>query len=298
MTRLCVVLVGLSLAVAARSGGQQPVFRGGASTVSLYPTVRDQTGRLVDDLTQADFQVLDAGKPAHITTFSNDIVPITVAVMLDMSISMAGEQERVRDAALHFVELLLPVDRARIGTFGEEIALSPWLTADKTILQRVLREEVWPGDHGGTPLWSAVRAAMTSLSAETGRRVMLVLSDGVDTGCPRGASTAGERCARFNDIEKLAADGEFMIYSVGMEGPGLAGGLQQLADQTGGGRFELKRAADLTMTFGQVADELHHQYAIGFTSVVLDGAVHSLEVQVRKPGMTARARKSYLAVDR
>jgi hypothetical protein len=138
---------------------------------------------------------------------------------------------------------------------------------------------------------------MASLSPETGRRVVLVLSDGVDTGCPRGSSST-ERCARFPDIEKLAADGEFMIYSVGMEGPGLAGGLQQLADGTGGGRFELKRAADLTTTFTQVADELHHQYALGFTPTVLDGTVHVLEVRLLKPGLTARARRSYLAVDR
>jgi hypothetical protein len=89
-----------------------------------------------------------------------------------------------------------------------------------------------------------------------------------------------------------------MIYSVGLEGPGMTNGLQQLADDTGGGRFELKRAADLTKTFGQVAEELHHQYAIGFTPVALDGTVHQLVVRVLKPGMTARARKSYAAVDK
>jgi len=309
-------LLALMLVLIAAPRAQQPVFRGGASIVSLYPSVRDANGRLVDNLTAADFQILDAGKPAKITTFSNDLVPITVAVMLDMSTSMIGEQERVRDAGLHFVDLLLPFDRARIGTFGDEIAVSPWLTSDKTILQRVLHEEVWPG--GSTPLWTAMRAAMLSLKEEPGRRVVLVLSDGVDTGCARRIgipfapgdaaftppARAGESdptappCAHFPDVQKAALDEEFMIYSIGLEGPGLTSGLRQLADDTGGGRFELKRLADLDVTFGQVADELHHQYAIGFTPVALDGATHLLEVRLAKPGLTARARRSYLAVDR
>ena len=153
-------LLGLSLAA------QQPVFRAGAQTVSVYATVRDREGHLVPGLTQADFQVLDDGRPAKITTFSNDVMPATLALMLDMSTSMIGEQLRVRDAALRFVDALLPADRVRIGTFGDEVALSPWLTSDKAILGRVLREEVWPG--GNTPLWSAMRAAMSSIATEPG----------------------------------------------------------------------------------------------------------------------------------
>jgi Ca-activated chloride channel homolog len=308
----------LFAAVAAAPAAQQAVFRAEASTVSLYPSVRDANGRLVDNLTIADFQVFDAGKPAKITTFSNDIVPITVAVMLDMSTSMIGEQERVRDAGLRFVDLLMPFDRARIGTFGDEIAVSPWLTADKAILQRVLHEEVWPG--GSTPLWSAMRAAMNSLKTETGRRVILVLSDGIDTGCARRigipfapgdatftpparigdavVSDSSGVCAKFADVQKLAGESDFMIYSIGLEGPGLATGLRQLADDTGGGRFELRRLADLGTTFGQVADELHHQYAIGFTPVGLDGTLHQLEVRLTKPGLIARARRTYMASDR
>src|SRR5262249_45368955 len=108
---------------------------------------------------------------------------MTAVLLLDMSYSMAGEQTRVRDAALQFVGVLLPTDRVRIGTFGDEVSLSPWLTNDKTILERVLREEVWPG--GRTPLWSAVHEAFKSIEREPGRRVVMTLSDGVDTGCPR-----------------------------------------------------------------------------------------------------------------
>jgi VWFA-related protein len=302
-------LVGLSL------GAQQPVFRAAAQTVSVYATVRDRDGHLVPGLTKAAFQIVDDGRPATITTFSNDILPATLTLMLDMSTSMIGEHLRVRDAALHFVDALLPADRVRIGTFGDEVALSPWLTSDKAILGRVLREEVWPG--GNTPLWSAMRAAMTSIAAEPGRRVVLTLTDGIDTGCPKmigvppdpqplafslrqsvPAPLPNLRCAGFADVEQLALDAEFMVYAIGMEGPGLTGGLVKLADESGGGHFELLKNEDLTATFSEVADELHHQYALGFTPVTLDGRVHPLEVRLSGAGLTARARKSYVAVSR
>jgi VWFA-related protein len=304
-----VVSLGLS------GGAQQPVFRAGAQTVSVYATVRDRAGHLVPGLTKSDFQILDDGRPAVITTFSNDVLPATLALMLDMSTSMMGEQLRVRDAALQFVDALLPADRVRIGTFGDEVALSPWLTADKAILARVLREEVWPG--GNTPLWTAMRAAMGSIAVEPGRKVVLTLTDGIDTGCPRmiGTLPAPEplalavrqtpppappdlHCAGFGEVEQLSLDAEFLVYAIGMEGPGLTGGLVKLADESGGGHFELQKNEDLTATFSEVAGELHHQYALGFTPVTFDGRVHALDVRVRGVALTARARKNYVAVAR
>jgi VWFA-related protein len=72
-------------------------------------------------------------------------------------------------------------------------------------------------------------------------------------------------------------------------------GLPKIAGATGGGYFELTSTNDLASTFSRVADELHHQYAIGFTPTILDGKMHTLEVRLGGPGLTARARKSYLA---
>jgi VWFA-related protein len=72
-------------------------------------------------------------------------------------------------------------------------------------------------------------------------------------------------------------------------------GLPRLAAETGGGYFELSRAAHLMTTFARVADELHRQYAIGFEPPRLDGKVHKIELRIKRPGLTARARKSYLA---
>ncbi len=96
-----------------------------------------------------------------------------------------------------------------------------------------------------------------------------------------------------------------MIYSIGLQSEyfdGLRmtrskpdGGLRGLSDETGGGYFELKKTDDLGPTFSRVAQELHSQYVLGFEAKQLDGKVHKLTVRTKKPGTTARARRSYVA---
>jgi VWFA-related protein len=221
-----------------------------------------------------------------------------------MSNSMAAEALRVRDAAGAFIDALQPGDRARIGSFNDEVALSPHLTGDKTLLRRVIAEELWPG--GATPLWTAMAVGMATLTGESGRRVVLTLSDGGDAciwlrfGARNGADRhrATQLCATAGDVTGRALLGEFMIYAIGMEGPGLEWELTDLAAKTGGGYFKLRRNADLAATLARVVDELHHQYVIGFEPAVLDGKTHELDVRVTRPGLSARSRKSYLAVAR
>ena len=71
--------------------------------------------------------------------------------------------------------------------------------------------------------------------------------------------------------------------------------LRKLAEETGGGYYRLKETADLNATFTRIAQELHSQYVLGFSPTVLDGKIHTLAVNVKRPGMKARARKSYVA---
>jgi Ca-activated chloride channel homolog len=269
-----------------------PQFKTGTETVMIYATVKDGSGRLVPDLTRDDFRVIDNGKPTAITTFSSEIQPLTVALLLDMSGSMTARLLRVRESTLHFVDALLPADRVRIGTFGDEIAISPLLTGDKPTLSRVVREELWPG--GGTPLWNAIYAAMDSLADESGRRVILLLSDGMDSEPLPG------RKGTFKEVRKRATQEGFMLYTIGMEGLIASVDLKpdtvKLIDDTGGGHFVVKDDEDLALTFARVAEELRRQYLIGFSPQVLDGAEHSISVELVQPGMQARHRQSYLAI--
>jgi hypothetical protein len=143
---------------------------------------------------------------------------------------------------------------------------------------------------------------MDSLAAESGRRVILFLTDGADSGwdydcaaLSRDAHGLVGPCPGPAGVRKQALDDEYMFYAIGMEGPGLDASLIRIVEDTGGGHFDLKQNAELDTMFQRVVDELHHQYVLGFTPVALDGRTHTLQVRVPQPGMTSRARKSYVA---
>ena len=287
MMRTGLLVAGSILLLAPSYAQEKTLFRTGVQTVMLHATVQGDDGRLVPDLPRDAFEVRDEGRPVEITIFSSDPQPITVALLLDMSGSMIGNFLRVREATKHFIDALQDGDRARIGTFGTEVALSPWLTGEKKILHRVLREELWPG--GGTPLWNAIYGAMTSLDSEPGRRVILALTDGVASG-----NLSGLPGSEGKVKDKAENDG-FMIYAIGMEGSPLDRAVISLSERTGGGHFKLDAGADLSGTFLRVIEELRHQYLIGFTPPKADGKMHDVDVKIARDGMKVRARRNYRA---
>ena len=273
--------------------GQQPTFRTGTRTVALYATVIDAQKRLVPDLTQEDFEVTDNDKPQSIEVFIREVQPITVVVMLDTSASMTGNLELLSRAAEQFVIRMLPKDKGLVGAFNDKIEFFPaTFTANRDTLIASLRDL----DFGNpTRLYDAIAASMERLHKIDGRRVVLVFTDGDDTGSR----------VNVNDVLEQARTNEAMIYAVGLRSDYFNGsrqvrskpdsGLKRLAEETGGGYFELDKTADLAPTFTRVAQELHSQYVLGFTPGLLDGKVHRLGIRAKRPGMTVRARKSYLA---
>ena len=247
------------------------------------------------DLEEQHFEIFDNMKPQKIAFFRSDVQPVSVIVALDMSGSMIMNIELAKNAAEAFVLRLLPHDRARIVSFDDKVTSSPMFTSNRDDLIRYLHTEMQYGN--GTRLWDGVDLGITALSKETARRVVLILSDGDDT-----ASNA----SRDSVLARAQAD-DLMIYGVGIHSRyrGGAGGsfvetrpdrgLKKIAEETGGGYFELLKTAELNSTFTRVADELHRQYVLGFTPEVLDNKLHKLDLKVKIPGMTARARKNYLA---
>ncbi|HEY2905487.1 MAG TPA: VWA domain-containing protein [Vicinamibacterales bacterium] len=273
---------------------QQPIFKGSSgATVSSFATVSDVDKRLVPNLPKEDFEILDNEKPQTITVFDNRPQPITVVVMLDTSGSMTMSLDLLRAAAEQFLIRLMPADKARVGAFNDKIQFSPRFTDNRDELVADVKDL----DYGnGTRLWDATAASLDELKPIEGRRVILLFTDGDDTASKVGLGTVIDR-ARAEDV---------MVYTIGLESVYSDGtrmvrskpdrGLRKIADETGGGYFELKKTADLAPTFTRVAQELHSQYAIGFEAQQLDGKIHKLLVRVKQPGMTARARRSYLAV--
>jgi VWFA-related protein len=263
----------------------RPTFRSEAHTVYVYATVQGQDGRLITNLTREDFEILDNNRLQPITVFDNSPQTITLAVMLDMSRSMAGDYARIRAGAESLVRALWPDDRARMGSFGQEVAISPLLTSDKPTLLRILDEELWLGT--ATPLWHATEVAMASLDKEPGRRVVLMFTDGNDSGLFVPGS--------LRQVRTIAENGGFMIYAVGLEGHGLTEEMRSLVDESGGGRYVVRRQDDLGETFEKVVDELHHQYVIGFPMAAADGRTHKLTLRTKVSGLKVRGRKSYVA---
>jgi Ca-activated chloride channel homolog len=287
-------VVAMAQVPAQNPPGQQqpPLFRGGSRVeVAVYATVIDGNGRLVPDLDKADFTVTDDGKPVELTTFSNASQPFTAVVMMDTSASMTNNLEFLNRAAEQFLIRLMPTDKAQVGAFNDKIQFSGRFTNNRDELIDAL-DDLQFGNP--TRLNDAIDASLNVLQKIDGRRVVLVFTDGEDTSSKLGFRTVLER----------ARDEEVMVYAIGLESEYFNGvrlqrsrpsrDLRKIADETGGGYFELKKTAELSPTFTRVAQELRSQYLLGFAPAVLDGKVHKLDVKVRSTA-SVRARRSYLA---
>ena len=283
----------LLTAAYAQQGSQTPTFRSGLKTVAIYATVVGAEGRLVPGLEASDFEVLDNGEPVELTLFDNNVQPFTGALALDTSGSMTANIDRVQEAAEQFVIRMLPDDRAAVAYFADRVYFSPRFTSDRDELSRYIRTEMRFGNR--TALWDAIDASLDRLEIVDGRKVIVALTDGEDYGSE----------ADFDDVRERARAEEVMVYSIGFTVDYFNGArrvrtkpsaeLKRLAQETGGGFFELTKSADLNSTFTRVIQELHSQYAMAFVPERLDGKVHELQVRVKKPGMVARARQSYVA---
>jgi len=284
--------IALLASAAVLASQEQPVFKSSVRTVPIYATVVDASGRLVPDLEQTDFSILDNAKPSDVSLFSNESQPFTAVVMLDTSASMTASLKLLNRAAEQFLLRLLPVDKAQVGAFNDKIELSGTFTNNRDELISDLADLNFGNP---TRLNDGIAAGLDALQGIEGRRVVLVFTDGDDTSSRISFKTVMER----------ARDEEVMVYSIGLESEYFNGmrvvrskpsrDLKKISDETGGGYFELQKTADLAPTFQRVAQELRSQYLIGFAPASLDNKVHKLEVRVNKPGMTVRARRSYLA---
>lgn len=282
----------LAITLSVAAGQQTPTFRTGARVVPLYVTVTDESRRLVPGLTRDDFVILDNNRPQPIMVFDAEVQPITVVVMLDTSGSMTLNLDLVRAGAEQFLIRLLPADTGRVGAFNDKIQFASPFTSNREELVAALKEL----DFGNpTRLYDAIEASLNELRGIEGRRVILVFTDGQDTA---------SRTSLGPVLNRARAE-EVMVYAIGLHSEFFNGqqrvrtspdrGLRRLAEETGGGYFELQKTSELNSTFTRVSEELHSQYLMGFSPEVLDGKVHKLEVRVKQAGMRARARKSYLA---
>jgi len=278
----------------APPAGPPPAYRADTRLVAIDASVTDTSGHFVRHLTKNDFEVRDNGRLQPITFFTAEVEPISAVVLLDASRSVVNGLERVVAAADHFVVRLRPGDRAKIGSFADDIRLNPDFTADRDELSRRVNDLFDLRVGQVTRLWDAVQRAIDAFDDAGGRKVVVVFTDGDDT-----YSTT-----TFDAVLDSAHRAGVRLYIVLIDGldrlpeermPEESAHLQDLSPRTGGGYYTLEALGDFNAASTRMTDELHSLYLLGFTPDALDGRVHQLDVKVKRPGVSVRARRDYLA---
>jgi Ca-activated chloride channel family protein len=301
--------LGASILSAATQDPQQPTFRTGVRTVTVPTTVTDGFGHFALDLKKEDFEIRDNGRVQEITIFDRQVQSITAVLLLDASASMLSALKSGIAAVDDFIVRLMPGDQAKLGSFSEDIRITPTFSGDRDQLLDVFANEFDIKIGRRTRLWDAIDDAVTALTGASGKRVVVVFSDGRDTWSLK----------RFDDVLGHARREDVMIYCVelhdadgtgqrmemrpGPDGssPGKvslmqpANAFEVMAEDTGGGFISVAEPFGRYAPFTQVALELHSQYMLAFSTSTLDGKVHKLDVRVKQADLKVRARKTYLA---
>lgn len=262
------------------------MFSSGVTQVEVYATVTDANGRAVKGLRAEDFVLLEDDVPQTITTFVGGDFPAAVALGIDRSFSMKGTPlTMARTAGRVFVSSLKPADRVMLISISGEVDVLAPLSADRApMLQALSAVDPW----GTTSLNDALIRSLDLLEDESGRRAIVVLSDGADRYSKATEGQVLDR-ARRSDV---------MVYPIalGRTRPAL---FVELATLTGGRSFHLDDPKDLQGTLQSIAADLGAQYLLGYAPAVPprpgEDEWRGITVRVNRPGVTVRARSGYSA---
>jgi Ca-activated chloride channel family protein len=278
----------LVLAAVTAVAAQEPIaqFSSRVQLVEVYATVTDASGQPVMGLTRGDFEVFENDRPQDINTFAAGDFPLTVALGVDRSFSMAGEPlQLAKQASQAFLRELKPGDRSMVVAISNDADVIAPLSADRAAQARAIAAlDAW----STTSLYDAIIATLDRLAPESGRQAIVVFSDGVDRYSKASASEVIDRARRSNAL----------IYPIAF-GKTRAPLLAELAVLTGGRSFQLRDARELQPTLATVARELRYQYLLGYAPAdPAEPGTHewrSIRVAVKNPsrGVRVRARDGY-----
>jgi von Willebrand factor type A domain. len=260
-------------------------FSSGVNLVEVYASVTDSRGESVTGLTQADFELREDGELQVKINFAAGEFPLSVALTIDRSFSMAGTRLALaKSAARVFLGELRPQDESMVLAVGSDVQTVMPLSANRAAqLDAVNRIDAF----GTTGLHDAIIRGIDSVQPAKGRRALVLLSDGSDRYSQASAEAALDR-ARRSDV---------MIYAValGATRPPL---FAELATLTGGRSFHARDAATVTETVRAIAREVHQQYLLGLfrSRPLLAGSNEwrSITVTVKRRDVQVRARDGYL----
>lgn len=290
----------------------ETVIRVDVELVNLLFTVRDRKGALISTLEQKDVQVFEDGKAQTIRQFTRDTnLPLTIGLLVDVSRSQENliELER-RAAAQFFKQLLKDRDMAFMISFGSEAELLQDYSSSPKILTQALDQlrvdaAVYnpinpgpvPSQPRGTILYDAVfLAADEKLKGEVGRKVIVLISDGLDQGSRKSLQQALESAHKADAIIYSIYYVDPTMYHYQMYGVSDSY-IKKLSEETGGRLFRVDRRVTLDEAFRQIEEEMRSQYALSYTpsNPNKDGGYRKLEIRVQNKDYRVQARKGYFA---
>jgi Ca-activated chloride channel family protein len=268
------------------AAGLAPQFTSGVNLVEVYVTVSDRDGRPVTGLTKQDFIVYENEQPQQLNVFTAGQAGLSVAVALDHSFSMAGERlSTMKRAAESFLDALEPNDQAMLIGIGSTVDVLAPLSTDRAAQHRAIQTL---DTFGSTSLRDAIITALDHIQPASGRRALVLLSDGVD------------RYSKATEAEVLerARHGDVLTYPIALNKtrPTL---FVDLAVATGGHSAQVTDSKDpkrLTDTLTSIAEELRQQYLIGYAPqrpMPSHPEWRGLRVSVARRDVIVRARPGY-----
>jgi len=257
--------------------------------VRLTVVVTDDRGRFVPGLTQKDFQVSEDGVAQKISAFSDERTPLELVTAIDVSSSVTEALPGMKTAATRFLGGLEPTDQSTVLGFNDSIYTLARRSTDQVVRERAIgRLRAW----GGTALYDAIVHSIDVLDRQTGRRAIVLFTDGEDQNSHAPMATA---------IAQVEAS-DAMIYVVGqgraVHSKDLQKLLQRITTTSGGRAFFSTSPQKLDEAFGEILDDLHHQYSISYPAPddQRDGKWHSITIKAGGGKYKVRARQGYRMV--
>lgn len=282
------------MALAGQTTRELPRFRSAIDLTTVTATVLGPDGHLITKLPKEAFEVYEDGELQTVTQFTNERVPVGVAILLDVSDSMYGSRiADARTAVESFADRLVQLDdEFSIVVFNHrQRVLAEW-TTDAAAARRAL-EPVKPT--GSTAIYDAIIGVLPLMETRTRQRAaVLMISDGADTASD----------AALGDVRTQLLRSDAFVYAIAIDAAGRrpinapisASALREITDQSGGTTHVVHSSAEIGAALEEVAQELSSQYLIGYSSPKgADGRFHTIRVRVTNTEYRVRARRGYVA---
>lgn len=271
-----------------------PLYRADARLVLLHASVVDKNGKLITNIPQSAFKILEDGVEQPIRLFRREDVPVSMGIIVDNSGSMTSKRTRVAAAAMELVKQSNSEDEVFIVNFNDDTHFDQPLTNDVKKMEAALaRMEA----RGGTAMRDALSKSISYVkkNGKKDKKVLVVITDGNDNSSD----------VTLEQVLRQAQNSDVLIYAIGLlneeearEARSAKKALKSLVDASGGLDYYPKSTSDVLEITPRVAHEIRNQYILGYTSSnqVLDGTFRTIKVTVTGFGRpTVRTRNGYYA---